>query len=240
MAYHKRDRSSLPVLVEKLLSCVLPDDLKNEIIGDLSEEFYHQVHSNPDHRQAKKWLWQQTTKTIAIFASIRIARALRDLDLMHTMALFIGIVVFVATFVVITLLSHLDGFDDYSFDLSAMLVSGDLHQALAHSEFWQQALTHSFYLNDLNYLFQWPALLWAGASTLLLSLCAKTSWMSKHSIAGLAVCLVFAPYLLGTVYLQHNQVTINQAGSILALMLFSIMYLVVPATVITLRNQDQA
>jgi hypothetical protein len=169
---------------------------------------------------------------------MRINQALRDVKLVPKMTLMLSIVLFSTTFLLITWLSHLDGLSGYSFDLGTMVISGELHQALAHSEFWQQALTNSAKVKNLNYLVQWPALLWAIFCVVLLVFFSKITWISPSSLTGLCAGLVFTPYLLGTIYLQHNQLSINQSGPIVALMVFSIMYLVLPATFISLHNKN--
>ena len=52
-----------PQLAKLLLTIILPEHVKNEISGDLEEEFHQFIRAGKTENIANRWFWEQTMST---------------------------------------------------------------------------------------------------------------------------------------------------------------------------------
>jgi len=225
-----------PLFAEKILSLCIPNTIKDEILGDLEEEFNAHLIRFSNKKQARYNYWQQALVTLFQFIAIRSKDSLLSSNRQQIIVLILGFTIFIISLLLISWLSHLDGLGSFSQSMATALAQGNPHKALVQSQFWQISFTQIKYANNLAYFFQLEAFTWAVCSIFMISLLRKKQFTNKKYIRYLSLIIVFLPYTVGSIFLQFNHYPTPQVGLILAQMIFSVFYLTLPVTYFTFRN----
>jgi len=225
-----------PYIAEKLLSFFLPNTIKNEILGDLEEEFNEHLTRFSNNKRARYSYWQHALKTLCQFIAIRGKNSLLSSNGNQVIALIMGSVVFISSLLLISWLSHLAGAENFTQSMATALAQGNPHKALVQSQFWQISFTNIKYANNLAYFFQLEAFIWAVCSIFMVNLIRSKQFINKKHISYLSLSVVFLPYTVGSIFLQFNHYPTPQVGLILAQMIFSVFYLTLPMTYFAFSN----
>ena len=236
MKCHKNTQS--PIAAQKILLLCLPDTIKHEIIGDLEEEFNLQLVQF-GHQRAKYYYWKQAIISIFQFIIIRANSSISSSNYKQKLSLVLGVTVFTISMLLISWLSHLEGFDGFTNNIETELVLGNPHQALTQVQFWKTSFANIKSTNSLETYFQLEALLWAFLAIIFIKLNEIKQLTSPKNMLVLLYFMTFSPYLMGTLYLEFNYHSIQQVGPFLAKMIFSLFYLIIPSTYLTYRNLCQ-
>ena len=223
-----------PFVAQKIISLCLPDTVKHEILGDFEEEF-NQKFIQYGNKKARYLYWKQTIISIFQFIIIRANNSISSSNLKQKLSLVLGAAVFIISLLLISWLSHIEGFEGFTNNIEIELVQGNLHQALTQAQFWQTSLLNIKHTNNLETYFQFEALIWATITMFLINFINKGQRISTNTIF-LLYLMTLLPYLLGSIYLEFNHLPIQQVGPLLAKMIFSVFYLILPTTYLTYRN----
>ncbi|RTE85496.1 MULTISPECIES: hypothetical protein [Gammaproteobacteria] len=208
----QENHTALPKLVGWLLSRLANPAYKNELIGDLEEEY---IERQSAHQETTKWLCSQamfaiwdgqkamarTTKFVKVISIILCILAL------PTIVFFVG---------------WLANMQDPSEQLWQLLVDGKIHAILFNSEYWQSAWNeHGLGQIGLATFINVPGIFWAllfaGASYLFLSKTNSNSW--QYGIFALAFIVV--PYLLGYAAISALEPEPQKIGPTIAFMVLA-------------------
>ena len=232
----KTPLSRPPIIAEWLLSLCLPSAYKNEVLGDLAEEFNQDIVRNKNYRLARIKYWQQALKTPIEYTIIHGKNSVFDTNLQQNIMLFIGSITFISCYLLITWLSNITSTEGINFDIITELQHGNVHKILTQAEFWPLATNSMYEIKGLSYLFQFEALVWTFISLKLLRFCQKNNIINKMTFFIFTFLWLMIPYLFGVIYLKLTLLPIQQVGPIVAFMLFSILYLILPITYMNFKN----
>ncbi len=232
----KTPLSRPPIIAEWLLSLCLPSAYKNEVLGDLAEEFNQDIVRNKNYRLARIKYWQQALKTPIEYTIIHGKNSVFDTNLQQNIMLFIGSITFISCYLLITWLSNINGAEEIILDVSSKLQHGNIHKILIQTMFWPLATTSIYEIKSLSYLFQFEALMWTFISVKLITFYRYKSRISKANFFIFSFIWLLIPYVFGAIYLKLNLLPIQQVGPIVAFMLFSILYLILPITYMNFKN----
>lgn len=224
-----------PKIASKFLSWALPENLVEPILGDLSEEYLQRV-SNNQLMEAKIWYWRQALNSGVLFKFMSVKNSLFKADLSQIISLAYGLIIFSIMLLLISWLSNVNNFEGFTINIQQALEQGSVHHALTQSQFWDSAVLNLANMNGAHYFFQFEACLWAIFSLITMHLLRKYKVINDFLFVALSNFVVFIPYLIGSFYLEGNDLNLSQAGELLAQMLFSIFYLILPVTYVTYNH----
>jgi hypothetical protein len=231
--------SKPPIIAEQILSLCLPSAIKNEVLGDLSEEFNLDIKRSANRKYAVCRYWQQVLKTSTQYTIIRGKHSLLDASLKQKLLLLTGGIIFVTCYLLITLLSNINSTEVLAIDIFSELKQGNTHTIFMQKGFYPLAATSVYKIKGISYLFQFEALLWTLLSVKIFRL-LKKSTITKTLFFIVSSTWLFIPYVLGTSYLKITSLPIQQVGPIVAFMLFSILYLVLPMAYMNFKNLSKS
>jgi len=218
-----------PFVAQKVISLCLPNTVKHEILGDMEEEFNQQfiLFGN---KKAKYFYWKQAIVSIFQFTAIRANNSLSSSNLKQKLSLVLGGAVFLISLLLIAWLSHIEGFDGFSNNIEAELAQGNLHKALTQAQFWQTSILNLKHTFNLGTYFQFEAFVWAAFAIFFINYINNRHFISATNTIFLLYFMTLLPYLVGSIYLEFSYLSIQQAGPLLAKIIFSIFYLILPTT----------
>jgi hypothetical protein len=225
-----------PYIAEKIISFCLSNEIKDEILGDLEEEFNNHLAHYENNRQAKYNYWKQAIITIFQFIAISCKNSLLCSNTKQKLSLMVGFFIFIISLFLISWLSHLNGFEGFSQSMELELSQGSLHKAVIQTQFWQVSFLNLKYVSSLYYFFQFEAFIWAVFAIVLLNLIQRKHLFNNKTMIFSSNLMVFLPYLVGSIFLEFSHYPIQQVGEVLAKMVFSVFYLIIPITSLTYRN----
>ena len=203
-----------PKAALKLLNWLLPEQVKDDILGDLQEEF-HQSEQSPQAKQL--WFWRQSITTCMRYNMN--SKTLTSLALAT-----LSISIFYALLTAIVFLSN--GIDEvFNKDYWS---SGALHLFFAEPIFWQNLSGQQ--LNQVTpALFgNTPSIVWAGLGLTAIKLLNNRYKMGLKVYSYVALLTLTLPYIWGVFYFSLNTVPLKQSGPIIAFMWLPILFLILP------------
>lgn len=208
-----------PIVAVSLLNFIVPKAQQDCIIGDLIEEFQSKAKQNT--AQANRWFWRQTLGNVSFYSKSYLKSSV---FLYNSFTVVSGII-----FAILTLfINWLSNMDKVEPEIWAKLLDGKVLQLLFEPSVLQ--LGYDKFTTDINlpmYL-NTPAICWSMLSLFLIYLLNRKIPLSPHQLAGLGVTLMIIPYILGYFYIQFYQPPPIEVGPILAVMVFPIIYSVIP------------
>jgi len=227
-----------PIIAQKIISLCLPNKVKDEILGDLQEEF-NQESIKHGNTKAEYIYWKQVIISIFQFTIMRTNNSILFSNSKQKCSLILGVAAFLISLLLISWLSHIEGFEGFTNNIETELAKGNLHQALTQAQFWQASILNIKDTNNLEAYFQFDAFLWAITTAILANIITKKKLISSTNMIIALYLITFLPYLVGTIYLEFAYLPIQKAGPLLATMIFSIFYLILPTTYLTYKNLSE-
>ena len=208
----KKHPTAMPKLATWLLSRLANPAYRNELIGDMEEEYTGRHQANQD---TTYWLLRQTASAIwdgqnAMIKSTGFVKAL-SLVLcvltLPTIALFVG---------------WLSNLHDPSEQLLQLLSAGEVHFILFNTEYWRLAWNENSISHlELGMFIHTPSILWA------MVFAGSTYWFLKKSnpsvwlFSAFALAYMLLPYLFGYAVINSLEPVDQKVGPILAFMMLA-------------------
>lgn len=211
-----------PGLALKLLSWLIPDHFKDDIAGDLIEEFNKSDRSSAANQL---WFWQQTMGTCWRYTMTWQTLVSLGLAVM-------SLTMFLVMTTAVTFLAYGEG-QVYSNDY---WVTGAVHLFFAEPVFWESLSNGLLLEATLGIFVNIPSLIWTGISLALLMLIERKQPLSLKKYITLVMALISIPYLWGMLYFMLNEVALKQAGPIIAFMWLPVLFLIVPLSYGVIRK----
>lgn len=204
--------ASMPQFFSRLLSILANPAYRDELIGDIEEEYKERQRTN---KNAGEWLLRQTA--LAIWdgqkAMVKSTNFLKVLSIilcilaMPSIALFVG---------------WLSNMEQPSEQLWQFLLAGELDNILLHSNYWKEAWNESGIAHlKLSMFVNIPSLLWAvvfaSAAYMLLRKFTPSAWI----FSALSLAYLLLPYLFGYMVINLSDPAAHRVGPILAFMILA-------------------
>jgi hypothetical protein len=209
-------RTAMPKLVTWLLSRLANPVYRDELIGDMEEEYLERQQTNQD---ATNWLLRQTA--LAIWdgqnAMVKSTGFVKALSIVLCVLALPTIVLFVG---------WLSNVDEPSEHLWQLLLAGEIHFILVNTEYWRLVWNESGISHlELGMFINSPSILWAivfaGSTYLFLKKSNPSVWV--FSIFAFAFMLL--PYLFGYTVISSTEPVAQKVGPILAFMMLAPFYI---------------
>ncbi|MCW8108329.1 hypothetical protein OPS25_07460 [Alteromonas ponticola] len=212
-----------PTLPMWLLNLLLPDSVKDDITGDLTEEY---SRSTDTLLNKNKWFWSQTISTCWRFTMTK--QNLASLGLAIISILTLGIIMHAILFLSVA--------DDPASFHNAYWTDGNFHQFFFDAPLWQFISENNLSRLSFDMFIHLPSMAWLAIALCGFIVLKKQLHLSFTYQLILAASLLMLPYIGGVTYFRLTDVALNQAGPILALMLISAFYLILPFTHLLLKE----
>ena len=227
-SFVKQRPSSPPWLANRLIKLTVPSDHADGLLGDLYEEYEERfVHSPFD---ARRWFWQQSLSSAYGY----VKAACRHPIILQTVLFLFATTAFISLCLLVLWLSKMDHLNDFSAGFWHKLLDGKIHLALLEPAFWR-GVPEYVSLNDGHGLFNTlamfinvPALFIAIVSIGVMYLVCRNHRQSVLSVILVGFGLMLAPYIIGFAMLSSHNYEATKVGPILAVMLLSFLYMLVP------------
>ena len=208
----KKHPTAMPKLATWLLSRLANPAYRNELIGDMEEEYTERQQTNQD---TTYWLLRQTASAIwdgqnAMIKSTGFVKALSIVLCvltLPTIALFVG---------------WLSNLHDPSEQLLQLLSAGEVHFILFNTEYWRLAWNENSISHlELGMFIHTPSILWA------MVFAGSTYWFLKKSnpsvwlFSAFALAYMLLPYLFGYAVINSLEPVDQKVGPILAFMMLA-------------------
>ena len=216
-----------PKLAAWLIERFTPKHHQDALLGDLHEEYF--VLKEQNLSIANRWFWLQTY----LSGKAAFNRLLTNAHVIKTLVFSIGLSVFTIIALLVMWLSSMDNVDGFSDGFWQSLLNGNIHLALLEGAFWSgtpeymMKITNEGIWQFIGLFIHLPALILASASLLAIHYLSKTAKLKSLILS--SVALVLMPYLYGMFLLNNYDYAATQTGPILASMLLSVFYLVLPS-----------
>lgn len=204
--------SNLPRIVNALLSRLANPHYRDELIGDLEEEYGYRQSANSE---ISFWLFRQTILAIGDgqMALLKTTKFVKALSVMTCILVLPSIALFVG---------WLSNMSMPSEKLWELLLAGDMHVLLLTGEYWSVAwreggvshLTPSMFMNI-------PSILWAALFVVSSQVLFKTKTISVHLFSSVSLGYMLMPYLLGYMFISVFEPAAHKVGPILAFMMLA-------------------
>ena len=208
----KEHRSAMPRLATWLLSRLANPAYRDELIGDMEEEYTERQQTN---QVTTNWLLRQTASAIwdgqnAMVKSTGFVKAL-------------SIVLCVLTLpTIILFVGWLSNMQMPSEQLWQLLSAGEVHFILFNTEYWRIVWNESGISHlELEMFIHIPSILWAmvfaGSTYLLLKKSIPSVWV----FSAFALAYMLLPYLFGYTVISSLEPAAQKVGPILAFMMLA-------------------
>lgn len=205
----------MPKSLVWLLSKLTNPAYRDELIGDMEEEYHERRKA---HKNYRKWLVIQTVSAIwdGQKAMTKSTNFLKALSILLCLLVLPAIAFFVG---------WLSNMEEPSEQLWQLLMSGEIHSIVMHSNYWKEAwidsgITHIEPMMFINV----PSILWAavfivGANKLLLKF-TPSVWM----FSAVALAYMLMPYFFGYSVISALQPPAQKVGPVLAFMILALFF----------------
>jgi hypothetical protein len=204
-----------------LIQHLLPSQIKDDISGDLEEEYTLSIVPKQGRVKANIWLSKQTFLTCSRYI-FTYSKGLSLLVATISLATFFTLVF------AISWLSNMNDSTAFSHLFWQNWLTGHSHQVFFEPAFWQflpEAFSHIF---DINLWVDLRACLYSVLSLYCLTKINKLKQLSTVKYIFLALMFMILPYLWGTYHFVFNDIVMKKSGPIVATMWFTILYMILP------------
>ncbi|UAA39232.1 hypothetical protein KIH87_02385 [Paraneptunicella aestuarii] len=203
-----------PKLAMKLLEWLLPEKVKEEISGDLIEEF----NGSDEPLKSRNFkFWHQTLATCWRYS-------------INKQAIYTGLgvsLILSVFFVMLTAITFLAFGSDEVFE-HPYWTTGALHQFFLESLFWDSLANGLMFDASIGLLFNIPSCIWTVGCFLVLHWFERRERLNLRNYLFFAFTALALPYGIGMLYFNVNQVPLREAGPIIAFMWLPIVYMIIP------------
>jgi hypothetical protein len=204
--------TAMPKLTTWLLSRLANPAYRNELIGDMEEEYTERQQTN---QESTTWLLRQTASAIwdgqnAMLKStvfVKVLSIVLCVLTLPTIALFVG---------------WLSNLHEPSEQLLQLLSAGEVHFILFNTEYWRLAWNENSISHlELGMFIHTPSILWA------MVFAGSTYWFLKRSnpsvwlFSTFALAYILLPYLFGYSVISSLEPVDQKVGPILAFMMLA-------------------
>ncbi|MBQ4862481.1 hypothetical protein J8L98_12355 [Pseudoalteromonas sp. MMG013] len=196
-----------------LLDVILPSKVKDDILGDLEEEYSHYMAT--DVGKANCWLWHQVLLTCSryLFISTRLLIALAVCVTLCVLALF---------YTALAFLSYADTPLVYG---KSYWLSGSANMLFFEAAFWHFAAEAIDGRFGIDFLIDFRAVLYTVLMFTLLQVIDKKYPLSVAQFIAVSIAFILLPHICLFFYFQMYNLVLHQTGPYIALMWLSTMYL---------------
>ena len=217
---------SLLKVAKLLLNICLPEHLRDDISGDIEEEYLLLTEQHNAHYQY--WLIEQTLLTCVHYA-------FTPAKLLSLALATVSISIFILMSLAIIWLSAAD---DFSLFIERFWQEFPQQSYTLFFEpgFWQFVPTA---ISEGMGFYLWidgPAAWYSLLALLVLMKIDKHSQLSSYRYGLLSVTLMLLPYLWGTVQFLLYDISLKATGPLLATMWLTIIYMILPITFTTIKK----
>lgn len=214
-----------PKMATWLLKIALPSKLKNELSGDLLEEYQYMITQNQTEQNADIWFWQQTL--IACFRT-----GLSQGRMNFVFLAMIPVAIFSLLFVSVIFLSSAEHSPlvDKLFAQTYWL-DGNIHKVFFDPLYWQamysakREMTMSFGMLFNNL----PSTTWALFWLVSIYTLDRYQQLNAIQFATLSIIAICGLYIWGAISIATDEnVQLRTVGPTIAYMWLSIFYLILP------------
>lgn len=214
-------------LAQWLIDKCLPGSIKDDVAGDLTEEF-----NQADKTESKQHiqLWRQTLSACWRYAP-------RNKPFVQSFGLALLTVLICCLLIrAVMFLSFGEDQTVYSKDY---WLNGRVHLLFFESLFWSTIVGENAYPFDLNALIDGWSYTWSISCFFVLSLLTRKINMSitSYSVFTLLACAI--PYLFGVYSFQYVGLGLKEAGSMIAFMWIPTIYILLPMSAVIVRKLYQ-
>lgn len=217
-------------IANKTLGLLLPESLKDAIVGDLREE--HFIRASKDFSSANKWVWRQLfiTSFYAINSALRSDRFLQYVVL---------ILCLLGLPIIISMVAWLSNMDETSPYIWNQLLEANMHIILFDGYFWSQIPESIIRIEHITMYIHYGSVVWSVIALLIMCVIKRMNPVSAHQIALMGAAAMLLPYLMGWMYINTMLLAPTDIGPILAFMLFNILYMLIPVTYWVLKTANR-
>lgn len=219
-----------PKFAIELITYIVDETHKEDIIGDIWEEYVQLRGNSAVH--ATVWFWIQ-------FFSI-VGYTLKDVIYKHHIRLC-GVLIAVSHCLVfsmsINLLSWLLNTDYSMVDSNlpwSTLLFGHFHSLYYLPELWEFSSQRIGILSE--HMFHSEALIWCLTVSAVGGYYYQSKHLSKPCFIAVGYILLFLPYIGSTLLLSYANLGIQQIGEILSLMLYTLIYACLPISTLSIMK----
>lgn len=216
-----------PKIASRILQFFTPAEIRNELVGDLHEEYSHRIHQNP--KAAAQWYWQQTIRTSCHY----VTRFIASETLLRKLVILISLILFPALLVMISWLSVINTASDHIWQ---NLLAGKVHSFIFEPEVVVNGTDALLQYAEFEMYLNWPSFFWSLFTLFLLVVRNKTSTFTAHQLTAWGTTMMFLPYIFGLVYIDIIDPAPKQVGPTVAFMTLSIVYIILPLTYFIVRK----
>ena len=220
---------SPPKLANHMMYILVPKWLRDNVIGDLEEEFYE--IANKDVHQANKWYWQQSIDTCFVY----LRKKLGSIEVLGRLNFYLPLAMFL---VVASLVVFLSVFEDPEFISKTFwdeLLEGKIHAALFSENFW-----HNFWsilkMAEWQMFIHIESLLIATFNIGVLLYLDKKEKATALKLAVWGYALAFIPYVMSIAHIASISLLAQQIGPMIATGLISLLYMLLPVSLLVHRK----
>ncbi|NQY66078.1 MAG: hypothetical protein HRT38_20865 [Alteromonadaceae bacterium] len=204
-----------------LLQHLLPNKIKDDISGDLEEEYTKYILPEQGVLKSNVWLFKQTFLTCSRYV-FTYSRGFAFLAATLCLTIFLTL-----AFAIVWLSNQYDP-STFSELFWQNWLSGHSHQIFFEPAFWQYLPEAYKYIFDINLWFDWIACLYTFLALYFLAKIDKSKQLSVMKYIFLALIFMVLPYLWGTYQFMFNDIVIKKSGPIVAIMWLTILYMILP------------
>lgn len=208
---------ALPKLAELLIRKLGVPNYRDELIGDMQEEYGELMMKDP--KTASRWMWRQT-----LLASWEGQKSLWQTPLFVNV--ITGVFTAMLLIVIVGFVVWLSNMDSTTPLLWEQTLNGQIHYIVFSPDFWQQA---TFAVSntpvDIFMFMNVPSVGWAMAWAVAMFLLSKRYTMSPRMFSVVGMALSAVPYIVGYTVINTQNLDPKQIGPILAYMLIAPLYI---------------
>jgi hypothetical protein len=211
-----------PKLAIWMLNTLLPDSVKDDISGDLTEEFNYSKHTT---LKTYCQFWQQTLTTCWRYSMTK----------QLFTSLVLTFVSLITTYLLVKAVIFLSVADNPLF-LKDYWLNGNVYLLFTEEFFWSNSFGENAYQFEWNMFMHMPSIIWALSVGALIYSINRSVRLNLSSYIVLALIACFAPYVYGMLTLRFTDMSPKETGPIIAFMWISIIYLILPLSVGVMRK----
>ncbi|MCJ8319196.1 MAG: hypothetical protein MJK12_06160 [Colwellia sp.] len=212
---------TLITMCKSLILQCLPNNINDNVCGDIEEEYNQLTAGNNSKLQSNLWLIKHTFITCGYF--IMTTNKLWALLISaFSMSLFMMMAL------AIIWLSNYSDISEFSEQFWQQFSSGGLHLVFFEANFWQyslQSLSKGF---ELHLWFDATAFIYSAIALLIIVKLHHKNNQSIKQFLSISISLMLLPYLLGSIVLATKNIPMIETGPIIATMWLTIFYLIIP------------
>jgi hypothetical protein len=212
-----------PKIALALLEKCLPNSVKDEIIGDLHEQYFY---SNEPLVLKQLSFWWQAMLVISRYVILS----------KKLIAVIISAISCAIFFVCISALLFLSNSNDAQAFSKPYWTDGNFYQFFIDPMLYQFMSTKMLEGINLQLFINLPSVLWSLGGVVFFVMLKRRSLLNLQTIAMASLILLIGPYFWGVMSFKTNEIPLQESGPIIAFSLVTVIYLIVPLTFLFVKQ----